>query len=202
MRRSILTRTAAVLTLTVMLSACGAYAANTVIIPIEAWESVVGDWKAIDGALVNSDGVAGNTNAFAEVEQEGKILTYEWTVDFKDTTFSLGPAAGLHILSDDAKEAQRGNSYLIFQDKAFIRLYKSSGGRLAKVSEFPVVAALGETHKYRVEFNTSSGVMKIFRDGAEVGTWTDSSPLKSGRYVSVRTNGTIAMFRDIAVTCK
>lgn len=167
----------------------------------DAWTSLVGGWAAEGGALVNSDGVNGNTQAYAEVAQSGETVIYTWTVDFRNTTFSLGPAAGMHIMSDDATHAQRGNSYLVFQDSDFIRIYKAAGA-LTKVADLPVTAAVGDKHTYRVEFNTASGLMQVYRNDVLAGEWRDSLPLKSGQYISVRTNGSIAAFTDVSVESK
>lgn len=175
----------------------GASAALAATVSPTDWTSVTGEWQL---QLVNADPRSANTNAYAAVDQSGTRLVYEWTVRFESTTFSLGPAAGLHIMADDGASDVRGNSYLVFQDAEFIRLYKAQGGRLNKVGDLPATAAVGETHTYRVEYNSESGRMEIYRNGERVGEWTDSAPLKDGKFISVRTNGTIAVFSNITVT--
>lgn len=161
------------------------------------WITVVGGWEA---QWVNYDGTSVNTNAYAEVEQEGPRLIYEWTVRYDATTFRLGPAAGIHFLADSGTDDNRGNSYLVFQDSEFIRVYKAGSGRLTKMIDFPATVAVGETHTYRVEFNTESGELTVYRNMEEIGSWTDPSPLKSGKYISLRTNGTNAVFSNVLVT--
>ena len=178
-----------------VLAASGAALAETVI-PTD-WTSVTGGWEL---QLVNADQRSANTNVYAAVDQSGGRLVYEWTVRFESTTFSLGPAAGMHIMADDGASDVRGNSYLVFQDAEFIRLYKAQAGRLNKVADLPAKAAVGETHSYRVEYHSDSGRMEIYRNGELAGEWTDSAPLKDGKFISVRTNGTIAVFSNIAVT--
>lgn len=171
-------------------------------VSLDAWTSLAGDWKVEGNTYINGDGNHANTRASATVDQTGETLTYRWTIDFGATTFSLGPAAGMHILSDNGTEVQRGNSYLIFQDSEFIRLYKAGFGALNKVTDFPVGAKAGDVHTYRVDFNTTTGLMQVFRNDELVGEWMDPLPLKSGQFISVRTNGTIAAFSDIHVTVK
>ncbi len=109
----------------------------------------------------------------------------------------------MHILANEATSNNRGNSYLVFQDKEFIRLYRAAGGSLVKVNDYstPVVSA-GDGFTYKVVFNTKTGLMEIFRDGKLVGTYTDSAPFQSGSYISLRTNGTAADFSGISVTQK
>lgn len=181
----------------VLVLAMGALASAAKIGP-EAFKPVVGNWAVENGAYVNSDNTNNNTQADAEVDQSGKVLTWTFTIEFRDTTFSLGPAAGMHILADSVDDPARGNSYLVFQDSDFIRLYRAGGGRLTKVMDFPVTAKVGDKFSYKVVFNTESGEMKIYRNDQLVGEWTDALPLKSGKYVSLRSNGTAAAFSDIS----
>lgn len=166
------------------------------------WKSAVGTWSFGD-KVTNTDTGNSNTNAYAAVAQSGEVLTYEWTVKFVSTTFSVGPAAGMHIVADEATSANRGNSYLVFQDRDFIRLYRASAGSLPKVGDIPTPAvSAGETYDYKVVFNTRTGLMEIFRNGKLMGTYTDAAPFKSGSHISLRTNGTVAEFSGIKVTGK
>ncbi len=169
-------------------------------VALSKWTAVTGNWSVQNGTYVNTDNANSNTNAYAEVAQNGTIVTVEWTVEFKGHTFSSGPAAGMHILSDDISTVQRGNSYLIFQDSGFIRLYRAAGTSLPKAGDFPAAVKDGDVFTYKVVFNTKTGEMKIYRNNTLVGEWVDPAPYKNGKYISLRTNGTIAAFKDVKVT--
>lgn len=41
---------------------------------------------------------------------------------------------------------------------------------------------------------------EVWRDGASLGTWTDTSAIKSGVYVSLRTDGTHVLFDNLSFT--
>ncbi|HHW09288.1 MAG TPA: hypothetical protein GXX29_04885 [Firmicutes bacterium] len=163
----------------------------------DKWTANNGGWK-IEG-YVNADGKSNPITAYAAVDQNGPLVTVEWTVQFIEHTFSLGPAAGVHIMAD-ASDPTKANSYLIFQDNGFIRLYRGTGSQLAKNGDFPATAADGDQFTYKVEFNTKTGAMKIYRDNQLFGEWTDPNPLTSGKYLILRTNGTIASFKEVKVS--
>jgi hypothetical protein len=200
MRKTYWHKVAQILVIACVLVPSLAFAAE---IGSDQWKSQVGTWSFSDTAIKNTDTGSSNTNAYAAVAQSGEILTYEWTVKFVSTTFSMGPAAGMHILADDATASNRGNSYLVFQDQNFIRLYRAAAGSLPKVGDLatPAVSA-GDTFSYKVVFNTRTGLMEIFRNNELMGTYTDSAPFKSGSHISLRTNGTVAEFSQIKVTQK
>jgi hypothetical protein len=166
------------------------------------WKQVSGKWKVVDGGYENSDVALGNTNSYVELKQEGTELVYEWTIELGKTTFEWGPAAGMHILCSEATSSNRGKSYLIFQDDRAVRVYKADGSSLPEVLTINQSSKVGETYKYKVEFNTKTGVMKVFRDGKEIGQWRDLMPIKSGNFISARTNGTFATYKDVTVTMK
>lgn len=166
------------------------------------WKSVSGKWKVLDGGYENSDVVLGNTNSYMELKQEGTEFVYEWTIELGKTTFEWGPAVGMHILCSEATSPNRGKSYLIFQDDRAVRVYKADGNSLPEVLTINLSSKVGETHTYKVEFNTKTGLMKVFRDGKEIGQWRDLMPIKSGNFISARTNGTFATYKDVTVTMK
>jgi hypothetical protein len=162
---------------------------------------VVGEWKVVDGGYQNTDMEPVNSNAYMELKQEGDEFIYEWTVEYLETTFGAGPAAGMQILCSDGKAEERGNSYLVFQDKACLRVYKSQNNVLGKAADLPCITEVGKTYTYRVVYTPKKGFMEFFRDGEKVGVYRDiNSPIKSGQYISLRTNGTNAIFKDVKVT--
>jgi|LSQX01.1.fsa_nt_gb hypothetical protein len=198
MRATLRNKVLQILMITCLLVSAQALAAE---IKPDEFKSVVGTWSVEGDVIKNTDLSSANTNAYASVAQSGEVLTYEWTVKFNSTTFSLGPAAGMHILANEATSNNRGNSYLVFQDKEFIRLYRASGGSLPKVNDYATpVVSVGDKLTYKVVFNTKTGLMQIYRDGELIGTYTDPAPFKSGSYISLRTNGTAAEFSNIKVT--
>lgn len=179
--------------------------AEEVKVDFTKFKPAVGVWKVVDGGYQTADMGSNNGNAYMELKQEGTELIYEWTIEYADADiakFRMAPAAGMHILCSEGPSNTRGNSYCIFQDSDFIRVYKSTPTSLPKVTEFPAKAAKGETHTYRVEVNTKNGLLKFFRDGKELGQYRDLMSIKNGKYISLRTNYTNAIFKDIKITMK
>lgn len=172
-------------------------------IGVNDWTPVVGSWSVSGSAYKNSDTTSNNTIAYAAVEQSGTEITVQWTTTFGPTAFSMGPAAGMHLMASEASSAQRGISYLVFQDQNYIRIYKSSGSSLAKTGDLPTpIVEPGQTFTYRVVFNTKTGLLTVYRDGKEMGTYLDPSPIQSGSFISLRTNGSVAEFKDVIVMTK
>jgi hypothetical protein len=178
-----------------------AAAADSIISPGD-WTPVVGAWEISGNAYKNTDTTSNNTIASAAVEQSGKEITIQWTCTFGPTDFSMGPAAGVHFLASEADSPLRGVSYLVFQDQNFIRLYKAFGS-LMKTGDLPTPPVEpGQTFTYKVVFNTETGLMTVYRDGQEMGAYLDASPIQSGGYISLRTNGSVAEFKDVSVSVK
>ncbi|MBX7237086.1 MAG: hypothetical protein K1X65_22070 [Caldilineales bacterium] len=61
--------------------------------------------------------------------------------------------------------------------------------------------AAGQTHSYKVTYDPQTGKFDLWRDGASLGTWTDtSSPLTTGGYISLRTDASNVLFDNILMT--
>lgn len=186
--------------LVLSLFSIGVAAQTTEPVPaFDQWTLHEGSWSVWDNTLLHMDNMGGNTNAYVALEQQGDILVYEWTVQFLDRAGALGPHAGLHILSNDATQgAQRGDSYLIWQEGPNMKVYKSHGGsRLATVITVPMVATVGESYRYHVTVDTQEKVITVYRNGEFVLTWPDPDLITSGSYISARTNVTTAIFSDV-----
>jgi hypothetical protein len=169
------------------------------------WKTLRGKWKVDGDAYENSDTTDTNTNAYFALAQDGTEFVYEWTVTFGKTTDpTWGPIAGLHFLCSDYKDPNnnRGNSYLVLQDKINYKIYKTTFGNLVSIKSFPLTAKSGDTYSFRVEFNSKTGLMKLYRDGKFIGEWQDPAPIKSGKYISLRTNCTVVTYKDLKVTAK
>lgn len=170
---------------------------------LTSWIPVAGEWTESleDGVFMmkNSDRETGTTNAYAEVEQSGKKIIYEWSM-----REHRGGSTGVHILAQSGTDsAHHGGSYLIFHAGSTLRLYRTSatgleGDKLAaslRKDSVPV-------HNYRVEVNTVTGVIDIYYNGRFVGGWTDPEPYVSGQFIALRTNRTEATFSNVRVTAE
>ncbi len=66
---------------------------------------------------------------------------------------------------------------------------------------FPAANAAGQTHSYKVSYDPLTGKFDLWRDGANLGAWTDAAaPLAAGGYISLRTDASEVLFDNIMVT--
>jgi len=103
--------------------------------------------------------------------------------------------AGMDAGSDfTAIGAERGNSYRIWQDATHVRLYEASSNVATLRASFAAANAAGQTHSYQVIYNPLTGVLQVARDGNPLGSWTDTTLLTSGGYLSLRTDGSSVQY--------
>lgn len=165
------------------------------------WIPVSGDWGVENGQLINYDMYETVTNIFFPVEQQGRVLTYEWEVRMQDAMAAWAPLAGVHFLADSGEEGNHGNSYFLFQASTVLKLYKSVDNSLVAAWEIPEYAAqLGQTYRFRVLFNTETGLMQVYLNDELVKEWTDPEPIQSGQFVAFRTNSTQAGFSHLRIS--
>lgn len=169
---------------------------------ISQWIPVVGEWKesSKDGTflITNSDGETGTTNAYAEIEQIGKRIIYEWSVEYHD-----GGSAGMHMMArSGADSANHGGSYLLFHSAAnYLRLYRTTESKLDGSKISPIVEKDDvSVHDYRVEINTETGEIEVYYNDRYIRSWTDPEPYKMGEFIALRTSGTKATFSNVKVT--
>ncbi|MCI0550704.1 MAG: DUF6443 domain-containing protein, partial [Anaerolineae bacterium] len=158
------------------------------------WTANSGTWAVGNGVYTQSNTTNTNTNSYRSCTQAGKQY-YRWKVSFIG-----GPnrAAGMHIMASDGSQTQRGNSYLIWQSNSIMQVYETINNVLYARQSFSFPAQTGETHVYEVLYD--AGRLDIWRNGKYVGNWTDTvTPLTSGSFISLRTNGTHASFDDVIV---
>ncbi len=161
------------------------------------WTAHSGSWSMLDtgaGYAYRQTNTANTaTNSSYALTQSGG-MAYEW-----QATFNSGiTAGGLHFMASTAADANHGNSYLVWQNSSSILIYESVSNTLNQRASAGLVAANGQTYQYRVTYN--AGVITVWRNGAQVLSWTDSTPLTSGSYVAWRTNQSNVSFDNLRVT--
>ena len=158
-----------------------------------------GNWTINQGRLRQSNTVSDNTRLSSYLAQNsGLPYLYEFAAKIGSTS---GPRKfGIHIMSDDGTQTQRGNSYLIWfsgEDNK-VRIYET----VNNVLNFRAIGNVTLDDKwanYKVTYSPSFGVLEIFRNNKSVLRWTDASPIKSGSSISLRTNKTVVEFDDLKV---
>ena len=126
---------------------------------------------------------------------QGSAFNYEWKA-----TYTSGTSAGFYLFASASTGAERGNSYRIWQDATTVKLYESAGDVATQRASWAAANAAGQTHTYQVSYDPLTGSFSVKRDGATLGSWTDTTPLQNGNYVALRTDAANVLFDDIKIT--
>ena len=111
-------------------------------------------------------------------------------------TYHAGTSAGVYVLASAATGTERGSSYRVWQDATYVKLYKATNNVATQVGIWTAGNAVGQSHSYVLRY-TLTGRLVVWRDGVQLGSWTDPSPLSSGSYLALRTDGSTVSFDDI-----
>ncbi len=158
-----------------------------------------GNWSINNKHLRQSNTSSDNTQLSSFLSQNsGLPYLYEFAAKVESTS---GPRKfGIHIMASDSNLSQRGNSYLIWfsgEDNK-VRIYET-------VNNVLNTRAIGDAPQdnkwanYKITYSPAFGVLEIFKNNKSVLKWTDTSPIKNGSSISLRTNKTVVEFDDIKV---
>ncbi|SEL78455.1 Por secretion system C-terminal sorting domain-containing protein [Aquimarina amphilecti] len=158
-----------------------------------------GSWSVQNGHLSQSNISSDNTklNTFLS-QNSGLPYLYEFSAKTISTT---GPRKfGIHIMADDVTQSQRGNSYLIWfsgeDDK--VRIYETVNNQL-NFRAIENVSLDNQWANYKITYSPAFGVIEIFKNNTSLLRWTDTTPIKNGSSISLRTNKTNMEFDDLKV---
>lgn len=159
------------------------------------WTQKVGTWGINNNALEQTDEVstpASNTNIYAALTQN---LSNRYLYNFKGKIDGTGNnrRAGLHFFADAPDSVNRGNSYFVWfrLDNQAVQLYKTSYSGGVNTFGSPTYTApcnlvAGQWYDFKVIYDRITGKMDVYKDNSITATWTDSSPLANGGYISFR----------------
>lgn len=158
-----------------------------------------GNWSINNGHLHQSNTASDNTklNTFLS-QNSGLPYLYEFSAK---TISTSGPRKfGIHIMADNPDQSQRGNSYLIWfsgEDNK-VRIYETVNNQL-NFRAIDDVALDNKWANYKITYSPAFGVIEVFKNNKSILKWTDTSPIKNGSTISLRTNKTIMEFDDLKV---
>ncbi|WP_299257375.1 peptidoglycan DD-metalloendopeptidase family protein [uncultured Aquimarina sp.] len=158
-----------------------------------------GNWAISNDHLRQSNSSSDNTKLSTYLSQNSG-LPYLYEFSAKTVSTSGARKFGIHIMASDATQSQRGNSYLIWfsgEDNK-VRVYETINNNL----NFRAIADVSLDNKwanYKITYSPGFGVLEVFRNNKSILKWTDSSPIKNGSSISLRTNTTIVEFDDLKV---
>ena len=165
------------------------------------WVSYDGDWSIESGLMVNYDTSSQNTAITQELDQSKEgIYIYEYKMSYFETSVTWGPMSGLHFMASQPDGATRGESYLMWHDRENIQFYKCTNNRLNYLQQVAgYLVGIYDERLVRIELNTKTGEIKGYIDGELVIDVVDTSPHKSGKYISLRTSSTATEFDYVRV---
>lgn len=158
-----------------------------------------GNWSINNGHLRQSNTASDNTklNTFLS-QNSGLPYLYEFSAK---TISTSGPRKfGIHIMADNPDQSQRGNSYLIWfsgEDNK-VRIYETVNDQL-NFRAIDDVVLDNKWANYKITYSPAFGVIEVFKNNKSILKWTDTSPIKNGSTISLRTNKTIMEFDDLKV---
>ncbi|WP_345237315.1 peptidoglycan DD-metalloendopeptidase family protein [Hymenobacter saemangeumensis] len=165
------------------------------------------DWRGVwgvtpEGRLKQSDAVPTNTalNTFLS-QTNGNTYLYHFAARILGDELTRTGRFGLHIMASDVTVRERGNSYLIWfsNDDQKVRIIETINNVLNPRAEGDIMVEAGTFADYKVTYNTSTGAVRVYQNSRLVLTWTDSTPLTGGSYMSLRTNQAQVEFDDLKV---
>lgn len=159
----------------------------------QGWTAASGAWTVTSNRYQQSNTALSNTNSYRALAQSGPLYT-RWVV-----TYTSGTSAGLYLFASAGTGTERGNSYRIWHDGSYVRIYENAANVATLRASFAAANTAGQTHSYGVFYDPATGKLQVQRDGVLLGSWTDATPLATGAYLSLRTDASSVQFDDIAV---
>ncbi|WP_338814148.1 S-layer homology domain-containing protein [Bernardetia sp. Wsw4-3y2] len=158
-----------------------------------------GTWTAnSSGRLVQSNTTSTNTSLSTFLSQtNGQSYLYNFAAKLNSTTGNR--RFGIHIMASQT-DSERGNSYLVWfsEDGGSVTIYETINNTLNTRASASITVGTSWAD-YKVAYSTTTGKIEVFRNDALLTEWTDSSPLTSGSYISLRTNQANVEFDDLKV---
>lgn len=159
-----------------------------------------GTWSIYEEHLNQSDESIANSNIYTSLSQDSsQVYLYEWSAN-------MGGAAGnrrsgLHFFSDNGALSNRGNSYLVWfrVDNGKMEIYEVVANTLNLRSTVLLTVPASTWLNFKVIYNPSTGKIDGYMDDDFVGTWTDTTPLKTGNHISLRSGSSNNLFDDLKV---
>ena len=164
------------------------------------WLPITGVYTMNAGKYTFSDVAEQNSNTYISISQtSANNYLYEW--DQKITSSESNQRAGMHFFCDNPNLSNRGNSYFVYlrENDNAVEILSVDNNVFNSESSVSHTINVGETYNCKVLFNPSSGKIKVFINNVFISEWTDTTPLVSAGFISLRTGGCAAEFDNVRV---
>lgn len=151
------------------------------------WTQQTGAWSTNGNYLICSDETVDNSNIYTSLNQNNDdVFLYAWGGMIGGS--GSNRRAGLHFMCSDPTLDQRGNSYMVYfradQDK--IQIYESVSNSITLEADVSFTIDENVLYDLKVLYDKQSGEINVYVDNELAASWTDSTPLLSGDYISLR----------------
>jgi spore germination protein YaaH len=151
------------------------------------WTQKVGTWTINANHLEQTDQNQSNSNIYAPLTQNlSNRYLYHWQGMINGT--GTNRRAGLHFFCDQPDSTNRGNNYFVWfrVDQSVVEFYKTTNNVFSLMKQVSQTIAAGTWYDYKVTYDRITGEIAVWINNAYVGSWTDSSPIANGGYISFR----------------
>ncbi len=140
-----------------------------------------GRWDVRRGWLVQTDSKATECYACLPLTQSGDLV-YEWSVNT-----NVGGSTGLYFLASDPRLSQE-RAYFVRLMRKYLYVYACINGEEVYCGSYRL-SLYRSRSEVQLRCETGRGLIEIWIDGIQVGLWRSAAPIRTGKYVILRTDG-------------
>ncbi|MDK1032377.1 MAG: hypothetical protein QGD94_10250, partial [Planctomycetia bacterium] len=156
----------------------------------DRWTVRSGTWQVRDGKFRC---ISGDGRVTAALKQQGPFL-YEWSVDNLHNAYS----GGLIIFAKDATSTFGGDAILINPRSNHVRILSVRDNAMRQIASKSFTRRLLRAN-FRVAYDPASGRLRLWANGADLGTYTVNPPVKSGEFVFLYSAG-VSGYQKLRIT--
>ncbi|MFZ5553292.1 MAG: glycosyl hydrolase family 18 protein [Bacteroidota bacterium] len=164
------------------------------------WTNQTGVWAINSQRLNQSDEAQANSNLWCQLTQNNSYTyLYHWQANMGGT--GTNRRSGLHFFVDDPTLPNRGNSYFVYfrVDSDKCQIYEVVNDVFTLMTDNDVTIDPATWYDFKVTYTPATGNIKCYANDNLVSEWTDTSPLQTGNYLSLRSGGTNVLYDDVKV---
>lgn len=164
------------------------------------WTNQTGNWAIASQRLNQSDEAESNSNIYCSLTQTGSFeYLYHWQANMGGS--GTNRRSGLHFFVDNPILPNRGNSYFVYfrVDSDKCQIYEVINDVFTLMTDSDVIIDPATWYDFKVTYDPSTGIIKAYANDNLVSEWTDTSPLQSGSYLSLRSGNTNVLYDDVKV---
>jgi hypothetical protein len=164
------------------------------------WVSYSGVWNITSGYLTQTDENNSNTN-IASICNQNNFDQYLYHWKGRISGSGTNKRAGFHFMCDSDSLSNRGNSYFVWfrEDDNKLQFYKVLNNTFSLTQETTFNFLPNQWYDFKVIFDKVAGKVLVYIDDDFIDSWTDSSPLTVGNFISFRSGNAVYDIDELTV---